>query len=168
MTINTDFTEKELKQLSSIEHLVLNGHSFVSKKYAAELCDKFSKQENQSLREELNKEREKVTTDILMNSTPYNLMETLKKLTWATNYLLIDKSYDGHNYEELEGAVKSADVCYKNIVAYMELILLPNPSKKEPNPIEKISCRHCGKEFTDEYDLEAHVNFNHNQFTQKK
>lgn len=28
-----------------------------------------------------------------------------------------------------------------------------------------LPCRFCDVEFTDEYDLEAHVQFNHNQFS---
>ena len=33
------------------------------------------------------------------------------------------------------------------------------------NPVLTVSCRFCDAKFTDGYGLEAHVNFNHNQFS---
>ena len=39
---------------------------------------------------------------------PWNLQDILKQLVEATDKLLIDKGYDGHDYEEMEQASKFA------------------------------------------------------------
>lgn len=42
---------------------------------------------------------------VLRLGEPYNLKTILKDLIFATNYLLHEKNYDGHNYEELNQSV---------------------------------------------------------------
>ena len=46
--------------------------------------------------------------ELLGLDDPYSLTEVLDRLIWATEYLLHKKSYDGHNYEELEQSVRRA------------------------------------------------------------
>jgi hypothetical protein len=65
--------------------------------------------------EKLNKFNETIMK-IVGHGDPYPLEDVLKGLMWATDYLLVKKSYDGHNYEELEQAVRRA----KEIIAILE------------------------------------------------
>lgn len=44
----------------------------------------------------------------LDNDQPYNTIEVLTRLVWASEYLLHEKSYDGHNYEEIGISVNRA------------------------------------------------------------
>lgn len=44
----------------------------------------------------------------LDNDQPYNTIEVLTRLVWASEYLLREKSYDGHNYEEIGISVNRA------------------------------------------------------------
>lgn len=46
---------------------------------------------------------------ILGLDNPYPLRIVLEKLKWATNYLLHEKNYDGHVYEELNQCVHRAE-----------------------------------------------------------
>ena len=46
---------------------------------------------------------------ILGLDNPYPLRIVLEKLKWATNYLLHEKNYDGHAYEELNQCVRRAE-----------------------------------------------------------
>ena len=57
-----------------------------------------------------------ILPDVLGVGNHYSLKETLKRLKWATNYLLHEKNYDGHAYEELNQCVKRAD----EIIAILE------------------------------------------------
>ena len=65
--------------------------------------------------EKLNKFNETIMK-IVGQGDPYPLEDVLKGLMWATDYLLVKKSYDGYNYEELEQAVRRA----KEIIAILE------------------------------------------------
>ena len=47
--------------------------------------------------------------NILGLDNPYPLRIVLEKLKWATNYLLHEKNYDGHAYEELNQCVRRAE-----------------------------------------------------------
>ena len=46
--------------------------------------------------------------DVLGQTDSYPLVNVLERLAWATEYLLHEKSYDGHNCEELEQSVRRA------------------------------------------------------------
>ena len=46
---------------------------------------------------------------ILGLDNPYPLRDVLERLKWATNYLLHEKNYDGHSYEELNQCVRRAN-----------------------------------------------------------
>lgn len=50
-------------------------------------------------------EVDKLTDEILGLSNPYPLTDVLKRLINAAEYLLHKKSYDGGDYEEIEGCV---------------------------------------------------------------
>jgi hypothetical protein len=52
----------------------------------------------------------------LDNDQPWNAADVIKKLVWATNYLLKNKNYDGPNYEELNVCVKRGE----ELVAFLE------------------------------------------------
>lgn len=65
--------------------------------------------------EKLNKFHETIM-QIVGHGDPYPLEDVLKDLKWATEYLLIKKSYDGHKYEELEQSVRRAN----EIIAILE------------------------------------------------
>jgi hypothetical protein len=47
-------------------------------------------------------DEEKLLSQILRLDQAYNLQDVLKYLTTATDKLLIDKGYDGHDYEEMQ------------------------------------------------------------------
>jgi hypothetical protein len=55
----------------------------------------------------------KMLPDLLGLDNPYPLKDVVGRLKWATEYLLNKKSYDGHNYEELEQCVRRADEIMK-------------------------------------------------------
>lgn len=50
-----------------------------------------------------------IAIKLIGHSNPYNLEIVMEKLKWATEYLLHTKNYDGHNYEELNQCVDSAE-----------------------------------------------------------
>jgi len=45
---------------------------------------------------------------LLGADNPYPLIDVVRRLSWATDYLLKVKSYDGAKYEELEQCVRRA------------------------------------------------------------
>jgi hypothetical protein len=54
--------------------------------------------------------------NVLGLDDPYPLKDVVGRLKWATNYLLHEKNYDGHCYEELNQCVRRAD----EIIAVLE------------------------------------------------
>jgi hypothetical protein len=57
-----------------------------------------------------------ISDEMLELDNPWNTMDVITKLIWATEYLLHNKSYDGHNYEELNICVTRG----KEILHYMK------------------------------------------------
>ena len=54
-------------------------------------------------------EEGKRVIDLLGLEDPWPLEDVLRKLKWATDYLLINKSYDGQNHEELQQCSRRAE-----------------------------------------------------------
>lgn len=59
--------------------------------------------------------KEKILT-ITGEDNPYPLRDVLKRLIWATEYLLHVKNYDGHQYEELGQCVRRAREIMESIL----------------------------------------------------
>ena len=57
-----------------------------------------------------------ISDEMLELDNPWNTMDVITKLIWATEYLLHNKSYDGHSYEELNICVTRG----KEILHYMK------------------------------------------------
>jgi hypothetical protein len=62
--------------------------------------------------------KQDIRVSILGFDSPYPLTDVLKHLQWATQYLLNEKNYDGHNYEELNQCVSRAHELIENINKY--------------------------------------------------
>ena len=60
-------------------------------------------------------DKEKILT-ITGEDNPYPLRDVLKRLIWATEYLLHVKNYDGHQYEELGQCVRRAREIMESIL----------------------------------------------------
>ena len=86
---------------------------------------------------------------ILCLDSPYPLDFVLRNLIYAAEYLLHEKSYDGHNYEEIEQSVKKAKGIYFSVVGIeWENINHPQGALQEryrlkrPNSWEEVKKRH--------------------------
>lgn len=81
-----------------------------------------------------------------------NKLFTAKEIMWIVCFILMQ------NYAAIVGSALIS------LYPYWRKAYRKRCPVKEDAPIRKeiFECRHCGQPFTDEYDLEAHVNFHHN------
>lgn len=68
---------------------------------------------------EESKSAEDVRVNLLAMDSAYPLHDSLRLLIKAANKLLIDKGYDGHDYEEMEQAVRAGEKSISDIKKYL-------------------------------------------------
>ena len=84
-------------------------------------------------------------------NTAWSFNDVLKKLIWATDYLLHVKDYDGHNHEELLVCLKEAQKYIINNPLQGELTKEPNEEDGDKvdlsSPDYHNNCRKCSNTF---------------------
>lgn len=104
------FTNNKYKEMKTAEHYLMRWRD-----NEFELHELIELAQKEAYNQATEDDKEKILT-ITGEDNPYPLRDVLKRLIWATEYLLHVKNYDGHQYEELGQCVRRAREIMESIL----------------------------------------------------